>query len=201
MENVFKVFEIKDREGNDVDVKELMGDTFENGLSALIGAEKTEAFINGLKKSNRIIQTASNVLYDLQGLTDSVRSISQQTGEYVAKIGNALRRNRIVPDDPEDSFNWMDEKMTPTSAFQKRIESISEDISNVTDFMGSLESVTSEVLSAKDQFESLKNNAKEFKTLVTEKEEEKTVKENESTTESQSPEIEFKSPKEGEENG
>jgi hypothetical protein len=193
MNNVFKIFGLKDKDGNDIDVVELMGDTVQNILNTLIGTDNTTELIAFLKKSNRIIQTGSNVLFDLQGLTDSVRSISQQTGEYVAKIGNALRRNRIVPDDPEDSYNWMDEKMTPTSAFQKRIESISEELQNVTDFMGSLESVTSEVISAQEQFVSLKNNAIEFKNLVTEKEEEKMIEENESTVKSQSPEITLKS--------
>jgi hypothetical protein len=193
MNNVFKIFGFKDKDGNDIDVVELMGDTVQNILNTLIGVDNTDELIAFLKKSNRIIQTGSNVLFDLQGLTDSVRSISQQTGEYVAKIGNALRRNRIVPDDPEDSYNWMDEKMTPTSAFQKRIESISEELQNVTDFMGSLESVTSEVISAQEQFVSLKNNAIEFKNLVTEKEEEKMIEENESTVKSQSPEITLKS--------
>ena len=106
LNNVFQIFGMKDKDGNAVDVKDVVGDPLENILKKLLGTESTEELLLFLTKANRIIQTGSNVLYDLQGLTDSVRSIGQQTGEYVAKIGNALKRNRIVPDDPEDSYQW-----------------------------------------------------------------------------------------------
>lgn len=185
MNNVFQMLGFKDENDQPIDVKELIGETFQDLLKTLFGVETAAEITSFLIRSNRIVQTASNVLFDLQGLTDSVRSIGQQTGEYVAKIGNALRRNRIVPDDPQDSYQWMDEKMTATSAFQKRVESISEELNNVTDFMGSLESVTSEVISAQEQFGSLKNNAIEFKNLVITGENTKSEEEGIDTAESQ----------------
>jgi hypothetical protein len=185
MSNVFQMFGLKDKDGNAIDIKEAFGETVEDILKKLIGTEATEDLLNFLKKANRIISTGSNVLFEVQGLTDSVRSIAQQTGEYVAKIGNALRRNRIVPDDAQDSYQWMDEDMRPTSVFQKRIEAISEELQNVTDFMGSLESVTSEVVSAQEQWQSLKDAAGEFKTAVTTNENTKSKEEGLNTAESQ----------------
>ena len=83
LNNVLSIFGLKDKDGNAIDVKQVVGDTLENILTTLLGTEATEELMLFLTKANRIIQTGSNVLYDLQGLTDSVRSIGQQTGEYL----------------------------------------------------------------------------------------------------------------------
>ena len=189
IQNVVDFVGLKDKDGVPLDVGQFVSGSFTNLLQTVLGKENTSALSATWASFNRIYQSGANVLYDLQNLTDSAQSVARQTGEYVAKIGNALRRNAIVPDDTTSSYEYMDEDMVPVSRLNKRIQKIEEGLETVDEVVGSLESITSEVLSAKEQTASLIANSIEFKRLILSNQEEKAEEEAEAVDDNQSDEI------------
>ncbi len=160
-DNILQVtgFKFKNADGNDVSPTELFGLGFNQLLNTVLGAENAAALKTTLKKANAIYQAAANMLWSVQSLLDSARSLTEIAIENTGKIGNALRKAGAVF---EDAYRPMVEKVTASSASQQKFENIIQNIDDAERVVSTLEQITSEGVSIKDNLTELKTSKKEF---------------------------------------
>lgn len=152
-------FQFKNAEGNQVSFGELVGLEFHQLLNTVLGAQNATALLENLKKANRIYQAAANVLWSVQSLLDSARSLTEIAIENTGKIGNALRKAGAVF---ENAYRPMVEKATASSASQQKFDNIVNNLDDVERVFSTFEQITSEGVSIKDNLQQIKTDKKEF---------------------------------------
>ncbi|WP_346291608.1 collagen-like protein [Sphaerothrix gracilis] len=110
VDSVFNIFgvQLEDNAGNQISVTNLITDKITNLITNMVGEENISGIQETLEKANRIYQSATNLFYLTYAVLDSSRTIAEVTGQYVARIGNGLRRSGSVL---ENSYGWMSERM------------------------------------------------------------------------------------------
>lgn len=110
--NVLGFFGVKNGEGQNVDVGQVIGSGIENFIKSLIGNEAYTKLSNDLAKANRIYQATTNLLNQVQNLHNSVLSALEVGFGWTAKIGNALKVWGVVGErvygwmNPQPNFKW-----------------------------------------------------------------------------------------------
>ncbi|MDJ0795801.1 MAG: hypothetical protein QNJ51_03015 [Calothrix sp. MO_167.B12] len=150
---------IKDKDGNNISTGGFVGQIFNDALKKLFGATVVENFYQTLSKANRIYQSATNLLDDVQGMFDSARQLGELTANNTGKIGNALKKAGAIY---ENAFDWMSEKNNAASAKQKKWDAVINGINEVDDKISNFNSIIGTVQSVKDNVEQLKQSKKEF---------------------------------------
>ena len=79
-----------------IDVNEILGKQTNNFMSSILGAEVWAGTKTSWNKASSIIASATNLMYTVRSMFDSTREILEWTAENTGKIGNALKRFRIV---------------------------------------------------------------------------------------------------------
>jgi hypothetical protein len=148
----------------DVDSREAFNSWSLSFANAVFGEENVKAINTAWTKANRIYQAASNVMWSMQSIFDSTRSLLNLAIDHTGKIGNALRKAGVVF---ENAYGNMVEKATSRNLWQKRVDDFAEGLSQVENVISTVDSVGSEVLSIKDTISQLKDQQKEFKDSVT----------------------------------
>jgi uncharacterized protein YoxC len=184
--NVLDVFGVEDAEGNPLDVSGIVKKWTESFFKKLFGVETVDGIKRDWAKFNRIYQAASNVLWSVQSIFDSMRSLTSIAIENTGKIGNALRKAGVVF---ENAYGNLVEKATARNAFQKRMDDFAEGIGQIESVISTVDSAASEVLSIQSTVKELKNQQKEFKDSVAAFTSEADKKEGESKTVSKAPQL------------
>ncbi len=102
--NVLSLIGIKDKDGNALNLSSIIGNTIENAIKGVIGAENYTQLSTNFAKANRIYQASVNVLNSFQNLTSTVLNALEVTVGRIGKIGNALRKSGEVL---ENAYGWM----------------------------------------------------------------------------------------------
>ena len=134
--NVLAAVGIKDKDGSPLNVSHVIGSTIETFAKALLGVQAVDGMKAEWKKYNRIYQAAANILWSVQSIGNSTLSALEVVGSYVGKIGNAVRKWRVVG---EKAYSWMN----PQPNFQNRFFTTLETTQNV---VSQVDQVASEVL-------------------------------------------------------
>jgi uncharacterized protein YoxC len=161
--NILDVFGLEDAEGSPLNVGEMVGKWTEGFFIKAFGAETTAGIKQGWAQLNRIYQAASNVMWSVQSIFDSMRSLTEVAIENTGKIGNALRKAGAVF---ENAYGNLTEKATARNLFQRKLDNFSQGISGVEDVISNIDSAASEVLSIQETVKELKDQQKEFKDSV-----------------------------------
>jgi hypothetical protein len=118
---------------------------------------------NGTKenwtKANRILTSASQIVWTIRNIGDSARAVAEWTAENTGKIGNALKKWGVVG---ERAYPYMAENVTARTAFQKRLDDFRAGVDNLEDAASSLQSVAGESISIMDEAQQLKTQWDEF---------------------------------------
>jgi uncharacterized protein YoxC len=184
--NVLDVFGIKDKEGSPLDVGQFVSQWTENFFKRLFGVAAVEGIKAEWKKLNRIYQAASNVIWSVQSIFDSMRSLTEIAIENTGKIGNALRRAGVVF---ENAYSTLTEKATARNRWQKQMDRFTEGVEVAENVISNIDSAASEVKSIQDTAKELKEQQKEFKESVKAFQDSESAKEAQSKIISKAPQL------------
>lgn len=154
---------IKDDEEQAIDINSILGKQVDSLIVSIIGQEAWTGTKIAWNKANRIISTASNIIWSVRSIMDSAQQIAEWSAENTGKIGNALKKWRIVG---ENAYPWMPERVTSQTVWQKKVGRIVDGLEVAEDAASSLSGVTSEVISIQDEVAQLKQTRDEFKAAV-----------------------------------
>ena len=112
---------IKDSEGSPLDINEAIGKSFNALMTNILGAEVYTGVKETWLRSSRIISSASQIVWTVRSIADSAREVTEWTAENTGKIGNALKKFRVVG---EDAYKWMPEKVTATNKWLSKVDKL-----------------------------------------------------------------------------
>jgi hypothetical protein len=151
---------IDDEEGNQLDVQQIVSTTVYGYLTGIFG----EAFVEGARanylKANRIVQSASMVIWTVRSIQDAGLDLMEWIGENTGKIGNALKRFGVVGD---GAYNWMGESAQARAKGRSRWSKLNDTMENVEDRISSYSIATSNVLEIQQETAELGENWTAFK--------------------------------------
>lgn len=162
---VLTVFGVKDEQGAPIDVNQILGQQINAAMAALLGEEVWAGTKLQWLRANRIIQSASNIVWTIRSIADSAQEIHEWTAENLGKIGNALKKYRVVG---ERAYKWMPEKFARTDAWMMRIERFRQQVEDIDDAASSLSGVIGEVQNIQEEFTELKQAKDRFQSNVQE---------------------------------
>lgn len=180
---------IKDADGETIDVNSFIGNTINTWITNLVGAEKYATIQETWINLNRIMVAAQGIVYAVQGIKFAVLEAIETVGNWTAKIGNNMMIQGLLE---ERSFPWMNENINfknPFSGFLQKLDTADEVVSQVNNLVSS-------GIEAQENFNEIFEQSNEFKTASEELQQSladfDTEKEQNEQTEianSQSPEI------------
>ena len=150
---------IKDSEGSPIDINEQLGKQVNTFMESILGAEVWAGTKTSWNKASSIISSATNIMYTVRSMFDSGREILEWTAENTGKIGNALKKYRIVG---EDAYKWMPERVTVQNRFTQKIDRIREGTDSLDDAASSLTGVLGEVQSIQQEYADLQEQKQRF---------------------------------------
>jgi len=98
------LFGIADKEGNPLNLNEIIGHQTEELLKGILGVETLNGMKAEWKAFSRIYQAATNIMYAMQNMIFSVINALNVIGSWNAQIGNALKKYGVVG---FQAFPWM----------------------------------------------------------------------------------------------
>jgi len=96
-------------------------------------------------------------------MADSTRNVLEYTAENTGRIGNALKKERVVA---PDAYPDMPEKVTARTGVQRKLDDFLEGVGNLQEGVSALDSAFQSVTSLNDSVEAYKRSTKEFKDSV-----------------------------------
>ena len=157
------VFGIQDAEGSPLDVNAVLGKAFKETVKDLVGDDIYSGVTTTWAKSSAIMSSASNIIWTVRSLADSSQAIAEWTAEHTGKIGNALKKWRVVG---ENAYKWMPEKVRGQSPWERRIANAREGVESLDDAASSLSSVLGDVQNIQQEFQQLGEQRTAFETAV-----------------------------------
>jgi hypothetical protein len=161
--NVLDVFGIEQADGSPFNVSEMVAKWSEDFAKKLFGVQTVEGIKREWKALNRIYQAASNVIWSVQSIFDSTRSLLNIAIENTGKIGNALRKSGAVF---ENAYGNLVERATARNIWQKRLDDFAQGVGQVESVISTIDSAASEVLSIQSTVKELKTQQKELNDSV-----------------------------------
>jgi hypothetical protein len=161
--NILDVFGIEDKDGNALDVGQIVTQWTDTFFKKLFGVETVDGIKKEWAKLNRIYQAASNIIWSMQSIFDSTRSLLDLAIENTGKIGNALRKAGVVF---ENAYGKLTEKMTARNKWQKALDEFAENAQNIENVISTVDEAAQEVLSIQDTVKQLKDQQKEAKDSI-----------------------------------
>lgn len=141
---------LKNEEGNEIGIEEVLGGLLLSFANTLFGAENVATLSANWKKANRIYQAGANVIDSVRSMTDSVKNVAEFTAENTGKIGNSLKTYQVIA---PDAYQWMPERVDAQSIWMKRLESLQEAASGIEMVSGELLSITENAKEIKEQLD------------------------------------------------
>ena len=151
---------IKDSEGSPLNINEAIGNSLNALMTNILGAEVYAGAKETWLRSSRIISSASSIVWTVRSIADSAREVTEWTAENTGKIGNALKKFRVVG---EDAYKWMPEKVTATNKWLSKVDKLKAGVDSLDDAASSFSSVLGEVQNIQSEANELKEQGDKFK--------------------------------------
>ncbi|ARV62730.1 hypothetical protein BZZ01_32470 [Nostocales cyanobacterium HT-58-2] len=152
-------FKWKNEKGDEVGFGGLVSQWTTSFFKSIFGEENFNQMVKTYQSANRMYQATTNMLWSIQSMFDSVRSVTELTANNTGKIGNALKRAGVVF---ENAFPNMSERVTARTATQAKWDNILSGLQPVENAVSAFSSVTGGTVSIGDNFNQLKEQRKEF---------------------------------------
>jgi hypothetical protein len=133
-------FGLKDSSGNPIGLNQFIDKELDDFAKSIFGVTTWDGIKAEWKTFNRIYQAATNILYALQGLFYSVLAAMEVTHSYVASIGNALKKWRVIG---HAAFGWMNTSPNFHNSLFTNINSALMTVSQINFVIQSIEAVKS----------------------------------------------------------
>lgn len=177
---------LKDENDESFNISEILGKQANDLMKGIVGEATWTETTTQWKKLNNIYRAASQVIYSLQSIIDSGRSIMEFGAEMTGKIGNALKKAGVVF---ENAYNWFPENMNSAVARHTRLNQMIAGVQSVDDTAGALEGAVSEVKSGQDTIKELKEQRQKLNEAITQLSNDKNTEQTTAKQESSSPTI------------
>lgn len=160
---MLNVIGIRDEEGNALDVNSLVGGAIEDWIVSIVGQEVYTNTKTSWLKANRILSSATNIVWTVRSIHDSSQEVMEWIGENTGKIGNALKRWGVVG---ERAYPWMSEKIQSQEVWRRKMGRIIDGLEAAEDTASSLYQVTSEVREIQEEVTELAFQREAFQQAV-----------------------------------
>ncbi|OUC15640.1 MAG: hypothetical protein B0A82_05805 [Alkalinema sp. CACIAM 70d] len=142
-----------------IDVNQILQETTDEFMKRALGDDVWNGTKQNWIKANRIISTASNIVWSVRSMADSAQQIAEWTAENTGRIGNALKRFGVVG---ERAYPWMAERVNAQTVWQQKFQRVRDNLENLDDAASSLTSVAGEVINIQDEFQQLNQQKADF---------------------------------------
>ena len=153
------VIGLKDENDSPLDINREIGRQVNGLFESVLGAETWTGLKTAWNKANTIISTTTQIMSTVRSLWDSSREVLEWTAENTGKIGNALKKFRVVG---ENAYRWMPEAVTHQNAWALKIERFRNKTESLDDAASSLQGVLGEVQTIQEEFKELKEQKEKF---------------------------------------
>jgi hypothetical protein len=152
-------------ESDFVNINEILGGQFNEFMERTLGKELWSGTKESWLKASRIYQSGANIVNSVRDIADSTRDIGEFTAQNVSKIGNALKKYRVVG---WDAYGTMDEDARAKSKFFRSFDKAIEKGERLENAASSLGGVSGNVLSIQDEVKEIKENREAFQKGIAE---------------------------------
>lgn len=153
------VFGVKDAEGQPIDVNQIVGGSITQIAKNVLGEQLFNGVTTNWAKASAIISSASQIIWTIRSMVDSAREIGEWTAENVGKIGNALKKWRVVG---ENAYKWMPEKVQGQGRWEQRIRRAQQGLESLDDAASSVGTVLGEIGNIQSEFGELSERRQKF---------------------------------------
>lgn len=147
---------LKNSEGEKISTSEWVGNQIEEFFKNLLGDDTVEEIKLKWQRLNRIYQAAQNVLFAFQSILFSIQEALEVIGQWVARIGNALKKYGVVF---ERAYQWMNPNPDFSNKWFTRLER-AEELANA------LATVTGSIKEVQDSVEYFSTSRQELQTQL-----------------------------------
>jgi len=153
------VIGIKDENGSALDINAEIGRQVNNLMSTILGAETWAGTKENWNKANRIISSANQIMWTVRSIADSGREVTEWIANNTGKIGNALKRFRVVG---ENAYPHMAENVSHQNAWMLKVQRYREGVDTLDDAASSLQGVLGEVQNIQQEAQELTEQKQRF---------------------------------------
>ena len=150
---------IKDENGSPLDINGELGKQVNNLMSTVLGAETWAGTKLAWNKANAILSSASQIVYTVRSMFDSGREVTEWIANNTGKIGNALKRFRLVG---ENAYPHMAENVSHQNAWMLKVQRYREGVDSLDDAASSLQGVLGEVQNIQQEAQELNEQKQRF---------------------------------------
>ena len=150
--------QIKDKEGNQLGISQVLGTSFQNLVKGIIGVDNYTALNNTWAQANRIYQSGINLLSNVQSIVDSASAVGELTSNRVGTLMNSLRASGTVR---ENAYGAQSPNVTRANAFMTKLENLEQGVSNFASITGNIVTVQQSVNELKANRTELDNALKD----------------------------------------
>jgi hypothetical protein len=154
---------IRDEENQVIDVNEVVGQNVEGLLKNILGVERYNGINEAWNKANRIISSASAIIWTVRSIADASQDLMEWIGENTGRIGNALKRWRVVG---EDAYPDMSESAKAQHRMRSRFNKFTGAAENAEDRISVFGQATSNVIEIQEETNELAQNFGQFRESV-----------------------------------
>lgn len=154
---------IRDEENNVIDINEVVSDSVEGLLKNILGLERYEGISETWNKANRIISSASAVIWTVRSMADAGQDLMEWVGENTGRVGNALKRWRVVG---ENAYPDMSERAQSAHRMRSRFSKLTGAAENIEDRLSTYSQATSTVIEFQEESSELLQNYGTFRESI-----------------------------------
>lgn len=154
---------IRDETNQVIDVNEVVSSNVEGLLKNVLGVETYAGVSEAWNKANRIISSASAVIWSIRSISDAGQDLMEWVGENTGRMGNALKRWRVVG---ENAYPDMSERPQAHHRLRTRFSKAGELLDNTEDRLSVFGQATSSVIELQDELGESGQNFGRFKDSV-----------------------------------
>ncbi|MBD0268569.1 MAG: hypothetical protein ICV77_09775 [Cyanobacteria bacterium Co-bin8] len=157
--------QLKDSEGQPLGVGEAVGTSVQNLIKSIVGEDVYNNSREAYLKANRIVQTASSIIWTVRNIQDTTTELIEWTAEHTGKIGNALKKFGVVG---ERAYPWLPERVTSQDRWRRKLDRVFNGLEQAEDAASSFAMATSNVIELQEEFEQLGSQREQFNQALAE---------------------------------
>lgn len=141
--------------GERVDYGTWASDQFDTLLRSAFGDQTVDTVRKSWNRASRIYQAGANIIFSMQSMMWSLMEAVEIVGNYVAKIGNALKKFGAVA---EQAYGWMN----PQAADSRKLTRVFNAINNTSEAVENIEQVAASAVDVTETASELTKQSQAF---------------------------------------
>jgi hypothetical protein len=154
---------IKDENGGALDINGEIGSQVNNLMSTILGADTWAGTKLAWHRANAILSSANQIMWTVRSIADSAREVTEWIANNTGKIGNALKRFRVVG---ENAYPHMAENVTHQNAWMLKVQRYREGVDTLDDAATSFQGVLGEVQNIQQEAGELTEQKQRFDAAI-----------------------------------